>query len=83
LYKDGRPLEARAAMTNALAQGTQDALLFYHAGMIERAAGNPVVAANYLRRAVTVAPEFDAFSPAIARAVLDTLGPDGRRVASR
>ncbi|HUQ79606.1 MAG TPA: hypothetical protein VM076_00640, partial [Gemmatimonadaceae bacterium] len=60
LYKRGRPLEARAAMSSALAQGTQDALLFYHAGMIDRAAGYPASAADYLRRALAVAPEFDA-----------------------
>jgi tetratricopeptide (TPR) repeat protein len=83
LYKQGRPLEARAAMSNALAQGTQDALLFYHAGMIERAAGNPATAADYLRRALAVAPEFDAIAPSIARAVLDTLGREAPRVASR
>ncbi|HUQ80957.1 MAG TPA: hypothetical protein VM076_07470, partial [Gemmatimonadaceae bacterium] len=70
-------------MSSALAQGTQDALLFYHAGMIDRAAGYPASAADYLRRALAVAPEFDAFAPTVARAVLDTLGRELQRVASR
>ena len=56
LFKQGRPLEARRAMTSALAQGTQDAMLFYHAGMIERAAGNPDAARDYLRRATLLTP---------------------------
>jgi tetratricopeptide (TPR) repeat protein len=81
LYKHGRPLDARRAMTNALAQGTQDAMLFYHAGMIERAAGNPVAAGDYLRRALAVAPAFDPAAPAIARAVIDTLDHAARRFA--
>ena len=76
LYKARRPLEARAAMVNALSQGTQDALLFYHAGMIERALGNAAGAEDYLRRAMAIAPEFDALAAAVARAVLDTLTRD-------
>ncbi|MEO6525866.1 MAG: tetratricopeptide repeat protein [Gemmatimonadaceae bacterium] len=73
LYKSGRFGEAREAIATALAQGTQDATLFYHAGMIARAAGDPAAARDYLQRALTIAPTFDYAAPAIARAVLDTL----------
>ena len=73
LYKQGRAADARTAMAGALAQGTQDALLFYHAGMIERAAGHAAAARDYLQRALAVSPVFDAAGPAAARAVLDTL----------
>ncbi|HEY3118055.1 MAG TPA: tetratricopeptide repeat protein, partial [Chloroflexota bacterium] len=35
LHRSGRDEEARDAMTHALSLGTRDAMLFYHAGMIE------------------------------------------------
>ena len=73
LYKSGRASDARAPMAAALAQGTQDALLFYHAGMIARAAGDPAAARDYLRRALAIAPSFDYAAPAVARAALDSL----------
>jgi tetratricopeptide (TPR) repeat protein len=73
LYKSGRASEAREPMRLALAQGTQDAMLFYHAGMIARAAGDPAAARDYLQRALAIAPAFDHAAPAIARAALDSL----------
>jgi tetratricopeptide (TPR) repeat protein len=73
LYKSGRARDARTPMAAALAQGTQDALLFYHAGMIARAAGDPTAARDYLQRALAIAPSFDYAAPAIARAALDSL----------
>ena len=73
LYKSGRAAEAREPMRRALAQGTQDAMLHYHAGMIARASGDPVAARNHLERALAIAPAFDHAAPAIARAVLDSL----------
>ncbi|MFL5620790.1 MAG: tetratricopeptide repeat protein [Gemmatimonadaceae bacterium] len=76
LYKSGRAREARLPMAAALAQGTQDAMLMYHAGMIARAAGDPIAARVYLERALAIAPEFDYAAPAVARAVLDSLGND-------
>ncbi len=73
LYKSGRAREAREAMATALAQGTQDAVLFYHAGMIAIGAGDAVTARDYLQRALAIAPSFDYTGPAIARAALDSL----------
>jgi tetratricopeptide (TPR) repeat protein len=73
LYKSGRAAEAREPMRLALAQGTQDATLYYHAGMIALASGDPVAARDYLARALAIAPAFDHAAPAIARATLDSL----------
>ena len=56
LYKQGRTREAQKAMAKALSQGTQDAQLFYHNCIIERAAGNDSVAADYLARARALNP---------------------------
>ncbi len=73
LYKSHRYDEARAAAARALSQGTQDAQLYYHAGMIERAAGNTDTARRYLARALQLNPTFDPLNPAIAKATLDSL----------
>ena len=73
LYKSGRAAEAREPMRLAMAQGTQDAMLHYHAGMIALASGDPVAARDHLERALAVAPAFDHAAPAIARATLDSL----------
>lgn len=73
LFKSGRFTEAREAMSHALALGTQDALLFYHAGMIERAAGNTESARAFLQRALAISPSFDAFAASNAREVLHSM----------
>lgn len=73
LHKQGRNAEAKAAMTRALRVGTKDAMLFYHAGMIERALGENEAAKGYLRRALEVNPHFHPTQPATARAVLDSI----------
>jgi len=73
LYKSGRAAEAREPMRLAMAQGTQDAMLHYHAGMIALASGDPVAARDHLERALAIAPAFDHAAPAIARATLDSL----------
>jgi tetratricopeptide (TPR) repeat protein len=56
LHASGRDREAREAMRNALSLGTQDAMLFYHAGVIDRALGERDVAASELERARTLNP---------------------------
>jgi tetratricopeptide (TPR) repeat protein len=56
LYKQGKPAEARIAMTKALGENTRDAQLFYHAGVIARANGDRASAAQLLARARTVNP---------------------------
>jgi tetratricopeptide (TPR) repeat protein len=73
LYKSGRTTEAETAMARALSQGTQDGMLFYHAGMIARAAGRPALARWYLERALQVNPYFQPLQPDSARAALAAL----------
>ena len=77
MYKQGRYAEARAALQTALSQGTQDAVIFYHAGMVERAAGRPASARASLERALAINPYFDATHPAAVRATLDSLRREG------
>ena len=73
LHKNGRDTEARAAMGQALALGTRDAMLFYHAGMIERALGNRASARRYLADALAVNPYWHPTQPDEARAALEAL----------
>ena len=73
LYKQHRIAEAQAAMAKARSLGTQDAVLFYHAGMIELAAGNAAGARQLLKHALELNPTFDPSHPAIAKATLDSI----------
>ena len=56
LHASGRDLEAREMMTRALALGTQDAMLFYHAAMIDRALGDREIATRELAHARMLNP---------------------------
>jgi tetratricopeptide (TPR) repeat protein len=73
LYKNGRARDAERPMTHALSLGTQDAMLFYHAGMIARAVGRPLDARAYLDRALAINPSFHPTQPDSARVVLQQL----------
>ena len=77
MYKQRKYTEARAALETALSQGTQDAVIFYHAGMVERAAGRPASARASLERAMAINPYFDSTHPAAVRATLDSLRREG------
>lgn len=68
--KSGKVEEARAAMKEALRLGTKDARLFYHAGMIARAAGDEREAREMLSRALKLSPQFDPRQSEIARRAL-------------
>ncbi len=78
LFRAGRPAEARAQMKQALRLGTRDPLLFFHAGMIERAAGDDAAARLHLRQALELNPRFHPRHAATARAVLDSIPGGGR-----
>jgi tetratricopeptide (TPR) repeat protein len=56
LHASGRDREARDAMTHALALGTQDATLFYHAGTIDRGLGRTALSAQELAHARALNP---------------------------
>ncbi len=64
--------EAQAAVKDALRLGTQDAKLFYHAGMIARASGDDAAARDFLRRALKLNPQFDPLQSAVAKTLLES-----------
>ncbi len=71
--KAGRIAEAQSAMKDALRFGTRDARLFYHAGMIARAAGENEAALEFLKQSYALHPHFDPLQSKIARAALQGL----------
>jgi tetratricopeptide (TPR) repeat protein len=73
LHRAGDDRQAAIAMDKALALGTRDGMLFYHAGMIALGRRDRLGAAEYLGKALEVNPYWDPFQPAQARAVLDSL----------
>jgi tetratricopeptide (TPR) repeat protein len=73
LHKQHRDVEARDAMTRARQLGTRDAMLFYHAGIIERALGQRNRAQYFLQEALDINPAFHPSQPSEIRAVLDSL----------
>lgn len=58
LYEAGRAKEAVEPMAKALAVGTIDPMLEFHAGAIARAAGDSAGAAHHLARALEIDPRF-------------------------
>ena len=74
LHKKGKEAEALDAVQIALSQGTQDAQLFYHAGVIERAVGNTVAGDSLLAKAVAVNPSF-RFPGSIAQSSVERCQP--------
>lgn len=70
--------EAREAITRALALGTQDARLFFHAGMIHHALGEAAQARAYLERALATNPYFHVLQADTAAATLKQLDGAGR-----
>ncbi len=73
LYKNDKPQEALVAMTQALRLGTQDARLFFHAGMICHRLSKPSEAQAYLRRALRLNPHFHPLQAGIAKLTLEAL----------
>ena len=73
LLAAGRAGDADAAMQHALAQGTNDALLLYHAGMIANALHDSARARILLDDALALNPGFDPLQASRARAVIAEL----------
>jgi tetratricopeptide (TPR) repeat protein len=73
LHQSGRNAEARVPMARALSLGTRDAMLYFHAGMIDRSLGDTASARARLETALTINPSWHPSQPAEARAVLDAL----------
>lgn len=70
LYRKGKLPEARAASDKALALGTPDARLLYHAGAIRIAAGDKAGGEKLVREALAKNPKFDLTSAAEAASLL-------------
>ena len=73
LYKNHRYDDAKRAADRALALGTPDARLLYHAGMIDAALGADGSAIDRLGAALRISPRFDPVQVATARATLAAL----------
>lgn len=73
LYQTGDYPAARAAVAAALRMGTRDGVLFFHAGMIERALGHRDQALGYLRIALEINPYFHHLHAATAQAAVESL----------
>jgi tetratricopeptide (TPR) repeat protein len=73
LYKNGNFEEAQMLMKHAMALGTQDARLYYHAGMIEYALGNDQAARSLLEKAQAINPHFSILDADEMHKTLQTL----------
>ena len=73
LFHVGRYDEASEVMLSALAQGTVDASLMYHAGAIAAAVGDFEAARGYLKDALVLNPRFDPIEAPAAAALLTEL----------
>ncbi len=71
--KAGKLPEANAAIKDALRLGTQDAKLFYHAGMIEKGLGSEKEAKNLLQKSLQINPSFDSLQAKKAEAARQEL----------
>jgi len=73
LYKAGQYDQALLYANTALAVGTQDASLFYHAGMIQKALGNKAAAQDDLQKAIAINSHFSPLQAPIAQQALSEL----------
>jgi tetratricopeptide (TPR) repeat protein len=71
LYKAGHDAEASRYSQEALRLQTQDALLYYHAGLIAQAAGDNVNAKSYLEQALVINPYFSVLYAKQAQQAID------------
>jgi tetratricopeptide (TPR) repeat protein len=72
-YQNGRYAKAQQYSTEALRLGSRDALLHYHAGLIELALNDRAAARQQLEQALTINPYFSIRYASQVRAVLDQL----------
>jgi tetratricopeptide (TPR) repeat protein len=73
LLANGRGAEADAAMAKALALGTRDAMLLYHAGEIAHAVGDDARARDLLGQALAIRGALDPLSAARAQTSVEAL----------
>jgi tetratricopeptide (TPR) repeat protein len=73
LYRNDKVEEARDAIEKALKLGTQDAKLFFHAGMIHHRLGEKEKANEYLAKAIATNPHFHILYAETAQKTLEQL----------
>ncbi len=73
LLANDRPEEAQTAIDSALAFGTRDAKVLYHAGMIAAARGDDARARELLTDALAIDASFDPYQATLAQARLADL----------
>jgi tetratricopeptide (TPR) repeat protein len=73
LLANGRAVDADAAMTKALAFGTRDAMLLYHAGEISHALGDDARAKDLLGQALAIRGALDPLAASRAAADLQAI----------
>lgn len=73
LFKNGDYSEAQQMMKQALRLGTRNALMYFHAGMIEYRLGNKQEAIDYLGRALSLNPHFSVLYANSAQKLLAAL----------
>ena len=73
LYKNNRLYEATDAVAKAMKLGTQDANLYFHAGMIYHGRGDTQLARQYLRHALSLNPGFSILNADVARRTLEDI----------
>lgn len=78
LHRNGREAEARAAIDRALALGTPDAMLLFHAGAIRIAQRDVAGGRKLVARALALNPKFDVTGADEARALLGAAVDGGR-----
>jgi len=77
LYKNQRLEEAAKAMEEALRLGTQDPMLFFHAGMIYHGLGQAGLALQHLEKTMALNPHFSLLHQDQARQTMEQLRSAG------
>lgn len=72
LYKNNQPDEAWKSIERALAAGTQDAELFYHAGLIKSRLGDSSEAATLFKKSLEISPWFSPIKSADLKKRMET-----------
>ncbi len=73
LYKKGMFAEAKTQITEAMRLKSNDARIYYHAGMIDLSLNDKASAKKHLQRAINLNPKFDLFKAVSAQETLKAL----------
>jgi tetratricopeptide (TPR) repeat protein len=82
LFKNGSVSEAAGAMNSALHLGTNDATIFFHAGMIYESLGDTAKAKEFLSRVQSLNPQFNLLFADLARQTLAKLSTESSATAN-